>query len=180
MGEYDFGELLGLADEGGFAVFPRGDYDCELDKAVAKKTGTSKDKISITFKIISGPHAGKGQIYNDFIISPDNTNALGFFFRHMAAMGLDRNYFASNPKLEKVAEDLTKMKPKVRVTLSTRTWQGQERNNVDALSPIGPVGVVPQAGVPKVTKAAAAAPRPTMPSPPVEAATAPPGPALPF
>ncbi len=132
----NWSELRRVADDGGFQVLPHGEYDVHVVSAAAGKTSTGKDRIRVTFKVENGPHNG-APVVNDFNITADNATAMSIFFRHMAVLGLDGGYFATNPgaPIEKVAADLQEKRTRCRLRLSSRTWQGQERNNVDAILP---------------------------------------------
>lgn len=106
MTQINWDELQKAAGEAGFGVVPRSEYDVVVEKCDAGKTNDgSKDRFRTRFKITTGPNAGN-TLLNDFTISPENAKALGFFFRHMAALGLNSAYFATNPSSEKIAHDL--------------------------------------------------------------------------
>src|SRR5690606_31232537 len=94
-------------------------------------------------------------------ISPENPNALSFFFQHMKVFGMDENFFtqlppvnadlgANDPSLQRIAS--TMLNRPARVTVNQRSWNGQMRNNITAIkAPLGPVGTVTsQAAVPGV------------------------------
>jgi Protein of unknown function (DUF669) len=130
MTSINWNDLRKSADDAGFSVLAAGEYDAMVESAEAKKSSSGKDMISCRFAVESGPHAGR-KVFNQFVISPENANALGFFFRHMAALGLTSDYFEKSPSLETVATDLEGRR--CRVTVSIREWNGQERNQVDKI-----------------------------------------------
>ena len=175
-GPVNFNDLLKAADDAGFSVVPANDYDAEVATAEAKTTSSGKNQIAVRFKITSGPQAGKS-VFNNFVISPDNANALGFFFRHMAAMGLEREYFAANPPLAQAAAALVGRK--VTITVSVEQWNGQDRNRVNAVKKAGGVtGVGATPFIPGMVTPAPmippAAPAVSIPQPPVISDTVPP------
>ena len=94
----------------------------------------AKTGCGYRFKITTGPHAGN-TLVNDFTISPENANALGFFFRHMGALGLNSAYFATKPSIEKIAQDLVGRRCRADVIIDT--WSGQERNKISNIKPPG-------------------------------------------
>lgn len=155
MSSINWGDLRKAADDGGFEALPPNEYDVYVAKAEAARTSSDKDMVKVQFKVETGPNAGK-TVFNQFVISPDNANALGFFFRHMAALGLNDAFFASNPSIEQLAASLENRRCRIRVSI--RKWQEQERNNVDAILPpssgsaapatpgSGAPGAVPNAG----------------------------------
>src|SRR5512146_1057428 len=95
-------DLLKIADGAGFPPLPVGEYLVVVDKAEAKQSQTGKDMIKVVFRVVAGPSANR-TIFNNFVLSPESPNAVGFFFRHMTAMGLDIEFFKSNPPLAHVA-----------------------------------------------------------------------------
>lgn len=135
----NWSDLAKVAADGGFQLLPHGEYDVYVHTATAGKTSNGKDRIRVVFKVENGPHAGTS-VTNDFNITADNATAMSIFFRQMTSLGLDAAYFAANPSspIEKVATDLQNGRARARVKLSSRTWQGQERNNVDAVLPAMP------------------------------------------
>lgn len=175
QGQYGWGDLLKVADEAGFTLLPIGEYDVIVASADVKATQAGKDSIVVFFQVTTGPHQGK-KIRNQFTISPDNPNAVGFFFRHMSAIGLPREYFAQSPppSLPNVAQALLNRPCRIKVT--HREWGGTMRDNVDAImSATTAAPTVP--GTPQVPGAPQAAPVPTVPATPaVPAAPAVPAP----
>jgi hypothetical protein len=161
MSTFNWSDLQQAADDAGFTVLsPRKGADAEVVDATFKKTANGKDQYAVRFKLLGGPDDGKS-VFNNFVISPDNANALGFFFRHMAALGLTREYFASNPPKEAVAKALVGRR--CRLDISIRTWNDQDRNQVDnVLPPIGGATTVsPAVGGPYPSVPDATPPIPT-------------------
>jgi len=145
MSTFNWSDLQKAADDAGFTPVPDGPYDLEIAKATAKKTSGGKDQIEVQFKILSGPNEGR-LVFNNFVISPESANALGFFFRDMAALGLTREYFASNPKVEAVATALQGRR--CHAEIGHREWGGTTRNDVKKITPpTGGVQAPPTPGV---------------------------------
>lgn len=158
-------------------LLPAGQYDIVISEATATQSANGKPMIKVKFRVTSGPHKDK-PIWNQFTVSPESAMALRMFFLNMAAFGLDANYFASNPSLDTVAQAL--LNRAAVVTLGVRAWQGQDRNNVESISPpqaggpvapgvvTGPPSVSPVAASPVATPVtpAAAPPVPSTPSAP--------------
>lgn len=190
MANINWQDLQKAAGDAAFTPVPIGVYDVFVDTAEATQSSTGKDMIKVTFKVQNGPHEGRG-IFNQFVISPDSANALAFFFRHMAALGLDEAFFAANPPLDTVAATLVGRTCRVKIDI--REYQGQDRNEVKQVLPAlaGTATVASPAPTPVPTPAAnqpaapavtTSQPPPVAPtSPPVAAAPdAPPSPKLPF
>lgn len=164
---YGWGDLLKVADEAGFTPLPIGEYDVIVASAEVKATQSGKDSIVVYFQVTTGPQQGR-KIRNQFTISPDNPNAVGFFFRHMTAIGLTREYFAQTPPptMHHVAANLVNRPCRIKV--SHREWGGTMRDNVDSIMPAGVL--MPQGPqVPQAPQGAPiqAAPVPSVPGTPV-------------
>lgn len=152
MAVVNWKDLQRAAGDAGFEPLPVGWYDVVVDTAEATQSGSGKDMIKTTFRVEGGPYDGK-KVFNQFVISPENANALAFFFRHMAAMGLNDAFFAAEPRTEQVAGALVGRRARIKVSI--RQWNEQDRNNVDQVAP-------PQGGA-ATAPSPSAAPLPTGP-----------------
>lgn len=177
----NFADLMNQASSG-FDPLPDGTYNAEVVECTAGKTQKGKTKFSAKFNVIDGPLVNR-KVWNDFVISPENPNALGFFFKHMKALGLERDYFGANPAPTQIASDIVGRR--VQIKVGHHEYGGAIKNDVnDVLPPLGgPAnaapgipggGAVPPAPAPAApTPAAAPAPAP---APAPAAATPPPAP----
>lgn len=130
MSGFNFSDLQKVAKEAGYDLVPDGEYEAWIDgKVTLKKSGNGKDMWSFAWKIDDGPT--KGKVFDQFVLSPDSAPALAFFFRKMTALGLDEEYFAKNPAFEQVAKDMEGRR--ALITVGKREWQGQDRNQVNAV-----------------------------------------------
>lgn len=173
MASANFSDLLKAAEDAGFSLCPVGDHDVKIVSAEAKKSAAGKDMILIKYEVTSGPHAGR-KVLNNIVISPENANALGFFFRNMRAMGLDSAYFAANPTVQKVAADLAGKL--CRITVGRREWNGEEREDVKKIMP----PATGTGGIPAPVAAAPAPPQPVTNVTAVKVAADPNAPHLPY
>lgn len=140
MAQYDFSKLLQDAKAGG--AWPLGDYDFEVVDAMVKASqSSSNEMITAKLRCLVGPYAGKA-INHNFVLSPDNPNALNIFFRHMTALGLDDSFFTAlgNGDLSPIANAIKGRR--IRITIGHRTWNGALQNDVKAINPISEMGVV--------------------------------------
>lgn len=180
-------ELLTEAgDAGNYDPLPDGDYDFIVGESKAQQASTGKQMYVITARVETGPYANK-PVFHNFVLSPDNPNALGFFFRNMGVFGLSREFFASNPSDFQVAEALKGRR--FRAQIGTRKWQGQDRNEIKAFFPPAGQGVGAPTAPPQAPGFSAAppavAPAPPAPAPapaappPVQQSFAPAPPAAP-
>lgn len=130
---YDFTKLLQDAKAGN--AWPEGDYDFEVVEADATIASTGSNMIKTKLRCLVGTYAGK-TVTNNFVLVPDNSAALMMFFRHMAAFGLNEDWFraAGTGDLSPVAAALRGRR--ARITLGHRTWQDMKQNNVTAVKPI--------------------------------------------
>lgn len=132
MATASFSDLMKAAEDAGFSNCPPGTYDVRVVAGEAKQTSAGKDMIVVKFEITGGPHGGR-KVPNNFVISPENATALGFFFRHMRALGLDAAYFNQNPSPQQVASAL--IGRMCRIEVGTRVWNGEEREDVKKIMP---------------------------------------------
>jgi len=182
----NWGDLI-KASGGANEPLPNGEYDCQVVKSEPAKTQNGKTMFKVTFNVIAGPHVNR-KIWGNFVVSPENPQALGIFFSQMATLGLDTNFFATNPSEEAVASALSGKYARIGTT--QREWNGQMRNDIKKVaravltsgggaSPGGsavPSGI-PQVSTPAPSPVAAPAPAPAAPAPapaPVPAPEAPP------
>lgn len=158
-------------DVSGFTALPAADYDFVVIEAKATATTKGKTMFKLTNEIISGPYA-KRRVWANLVVSPENPVALNIFFRQMAAIGVDKSYFATNPSDSNVAETLVGKTFRGQVVI--KQWQGEDRNEIKSYSRLNRTEV---SSTPPVPPTAAASPTS---SPPAPAGVAPaPAPAAP-
>lgn len=152
MTTIDFGKALADAKSASFEAMPNGDYNIEVVKADAVTASTGRPMIKCKMKVIDGGYQNR-PVMTQFVLSIDNPNALAMFFRNMKAFGLDENFFAqmgAGGQLDPVAVALVGRR--AQVTLGTRKWQGEDRNEVTGIKPYtgapGSVAGAPGAGMP--------------------------------
>lgn len=175
--ELDWGALQTEAASAG--VLPDGDYDLIVVEATATTSSTGKPMIKVKMRVTTGPHKDK-PVWNQFVISPESAMALRMFFQHMNAFGLDSAFFAQNPSMDVVAKNLVNRT--CVATLSSREWQGVNRNEVKSISPAkagGPVAPGIVIGAPVVYPASSPTPVST-PVTPTSTKQASPPPPTPF
>jgi hypothetical protein len=163
-----------LDDAGGaggdFETLPDGDYDFEIVKSEALQTKNGKTMYKIQAKVENGPNKGK-TVWNNFVISPESPVALNIFFRQMNVLGLDRNFWSSDPSDHQVAAKL--MGTRFRGQVITKSFNGQESNEIKQFYTARASQPGPGAGGPAVAAPAPGAPAFAAPPP----AAAPPAPA---
>jgi hypothetical protein len=120
-------------------------YEVTVAKAEVKTASTGSLMIVAQLAVTAGPHTNR-RLFNNFVLSVDSSFALSMFFKNMTAFGLDDNFFAQlpvngddwSPGLQLVAEALLGRNAKAQV--GTRTWNGQERNEILQLAQSTRVG----------------------------------------
>lgn len=169
-------DLLNDAGDGGgtYDPLPDGDYDFIVKEAEVKTASTGRTMYAVKTAVQGGPHNGRF-VWHNFVVTPENPTALGWFFKNMNVLGLNAEYFKTDPADHQVAAALVGRA--FRGQVAVRKWQGQDRNEIKAFFPAGGAGL----GGPAPTVAAAppphAAPPPVAqpaPPPPPAAAPAPP------
>ena len=175
--EIDWGALQSEAKSAG--VIPAGEYNVVVTETTATTSSTSKPMVKVKMRVTDGPQKDK-PVWTQFVISAESPMALRMFFQHMAAFGLDGNFFAQNPDMDTVASNL--MNRAASVTLDIRQWNGADRNEVKGIKPAsagGPLapGVVtgpPVIGASPTNSASPlSTPNPLPPTAPASTPTAP-------
>ena len=125
-------QLIAEAEAGGAGEpVPEGPYRCEVTKAEAKTASTGKSMVVAGFKILDGPYAGR-PLYNNFVLTTDNPNALAWFFKNMASMGLTKEFFGMNPSLEAVAAQL--VGKRCILNVGVKSYNNEMRNEVKGVT----------------------------------------------
>jgi hypothetical protein len=148
---------------GGFEPLPQGVYDVQAETTESKKTANGKDMVKVKYTVTSGPHANR-RVWNQYVVSPENPNAMSFFFQHLGAHGLTSAFIAQcAPGEAGVAQMAAAMLgTQVRLELGVEMYQGQNRNKVvKVMPPTAGTGMPSPQGMP-----AAAAPAPAPPAAP--------------
>ena len=173
MSTLNWGDLVKEAGEvtTGYDPLPDGDYDLMVVEATAKVSQSGKTMFAIKAQVQNGAHA-KRLVWDNLVVTPDNSAALGMFFRKMYALGLGREFFATNPSNAQIEQAIRGRSFRAQVT--SRTWQGQKKNEIkqyyaSAASAAAAAPAVAAAPAPAPAPAPAAAPAPA----PAPAAAAP-------
>ncbi|AKJ72598.1 hypothetical protein PP301_gp124 [Gordonia phage GMA2] len=124
-------DLAESAGDTGFAALPAADYDLKIIASEAKNTSGGKTMFKITCEVTSGPYE-KRRIWSQLVVSPENPVALNIFFRQMAAIGISKEYFATNPSDHNVAEQLVGKEFRGQIVI--KQWQGEDRNEIKSYS----------------------------------------------
>lgn len=169
MSTIDFNTAMQRAKTVSFDPLPDGPYDVVCIESEAVTTSTGKPMIKAKWQVENGPQSGR-KVYDQYVFSADNDNALSFFFQHMRFFGLDEAFFSQIGSMEQVATALPGRR--CRLQLGTRMWEGQPRNEVKKIMPpTTPNAAAPAGGAvagiaPAVAGIApvAAAPQPQVPT----------------
>lgn len=165
-----------LADQAGdteFNALPAADYDLKIIEAKAKKTGGGKTMFALSCQVTAGPYANR-RVWTNMVVSPENPTALNILFRQMAALGIDKSFFATNPSDHNVAAALQDREFRGQVVI--RQWQGQDKNeikNFNRLTNSGP-SAAPVPSTPVTASPASSPPAPSGMAPAPAPAAAPP------
>jgi hypothetical protein len=175
MSSLNWGDLVkdaGEATGGSYEPLPDGDYDLKVIEASAAVSQSGKTMFKITAEVQVGAFA-KRRIWDNLVVSPDSPAALGIFFAKMAALGLNRDYFAASPSNSTIEAAL--LHRTFRAQIGSRVWQGSKKNEIKKYYVGAPVAA---AGAPAPVAAAAPAPAPA-PAPAAPVAEAPAAPVAP-
>ena len=172
MSTLNWGDLVKDAGEtASYEPLPDGDYDLTVLEATAKVSQSGKTMFAIKAQVTTGAHA-KRLIWDNLVVTPDNSAALGMFFRKMGALGLGREFFSSNPSNAQIEAALKGRS--FRAQVGSRTWQGNKKNEIKmyyvataAAATAAPAAAAPApapapapAAAPAAAPVAAAAPAP--------------------
>lgn len=136
MGSATYGDLLKAADDEGLSVCPPGTYDVKVYKAEAGTTSKGNKMFTLVYEIVAGPNAGR-RVKNWMAMTPDYPGLLKKWFREMAAMGLPREYWESEPADGKVCADLTNRMCRIEVGVR-KDRDGEDTEDIKKIMP--PVG----------------------------------------
>lgn len=167
MSSVNWSDLVKEAGEtASYEPLPDGDYELKVIESKATVSQSGKTMFKITTEVQSGPHA-KRRVWDNLVISPENNKALGMFFMKMGVLGLNKEYFNTNPTNAQIEQAL--LHRTFRGTLATRTYNGTQSNEIKNYNAT--------AAVTNDAFAAAAAPAAPAPAPAPAAAAPAPAPA---
>lgn len=136
-------------------------------------TSNKKFRVEATCAIIGGPH-DKKTVWNQFVLSPENPNALRFFFQHMAVLGLGVDWWKPRPMNEQTMQQAADaiVGKRFVADVSIKSVQNEDRNQLDKIRPsvVAPGQVYDGASLPGQTGVPAGI---TTPTPQVQVPTAP-------
>jgi hypothetical protein len=149
---FNFGQLY---DEAGAAdqALPASTYELELTKAEYKTFASGNRGYACTYKVLTGPHAGRG-VWNNIMLMPENPGSMRMFFVNMKAHGLGEDFFKASPPPTPEAVAQALVGTRVRAELGVQSsgpyaGRNEVRKLLPALPGSGVVGGPPQtAGVP--------------------------------
>jgi hypothetical protein len=145
-----------------YEPLPDGDYELKVIDAKATTSQSGKTMFKITTEVQNGPYA-KRRVWDNLVISPENSKALGMFFMKMGALGLGKEYFNSMPTNAQIEQAL--FGRAFRATLGTRTYNGNRSNEIKqyhriAAETAGAAVAAPAPAPQAATAGAAVAPAP--------------------
>lgn len=115
---YNWGEMLAESNIQEQPM-PIGDYDAQVVAAEDGQASNGKLMFKMVWQIVSGPYAGR-RLTRNMVISKDSKKAMQVFFRQMRALGLDDQFWMSNPPPYAVAERMINRMARVQIT--QREW----------------------------------------------------------
>ena len=174
MSSLNWSDLVKEAGEvGNYEPLPDGDYDLKVTEATAKVSQSGKTMFSLKTEVQAGPHA-KRLVWDNLVVSPDSSAALGMFFKKMSALGLNKAYFDQNPSNAQIEQAL--IGRSFRGQVGSRVWQGSKKNEIKMYYVLPTDATAAPATAPAPVAAAPApapAPAPAVAPAPVAAAPAP-------
>ena len=151
----DFITLIESAGAG-FEPIPNGSYSALVQQAEVSQTSNGKLMFKLTWQITEGPYANR-KVWSNMVVSPESPPALGIMFKHMAALGLDAEFFKAGPSPDQVANAMNGKG--ATLVVDQREWNGEIRNEVkNIVKKAG--GIVPSAPTPTTQSAPPGIPAP--------------------
>jgi hypothetical protein len=167
MTTVNFAELLKqagtAATSNNYEPLPDGDYELKVIEAQATTTQTGKLMFKVTNEVQGGAH-DKRRVWDQLVITADNPKAMNMFFMKANAMGLGKAFWEANPTPAQVEQAMQGRS--FRGTLGTRTYNGNQSNEIKKYFPsqgavaatTAPVAAAAPAPAPAPAPAAAPAP----------------------
>lgn len=180
MAEMTFGQFQEEAAKQGFEKLPVGTYNVGIDSAETKD-GKGSKQIMVRMVVLDGPLAGRS-ILNRLVPIKNDGDPNGLFFQQMAALGFGKESPVwpqlKNTSIDQAMEWLAPqlVGNKCIIDVNHQNYQGEPRDNVKKMKPLGALGAMPQIpGGPVPT----AVPTPVAPQQPVAAPVQPAAPVPP-
>jgi len=178
MSTLNWGELMREAKASGgvssYEPLPDGDYELKVLESVIKTTKNGKLMFSTKNEVQGGAHARR-LVWDNLVVSNENPDAMGIFFRKMGSLGLGQAFFDQEPSEEQIASAMVGRT--FRGTLGTKDYQGKKSNEIRNYMP---AGLALGSPAPAVASAPAPAPAPAAAPAPAPKAAAPAAPAAPW
>lgn len=143
-----------------------GTYDFVIESAEHRKSSTDKDGYNISTVVESGPYKGR-KVFDTFWISPESSVSMGIFFRQMNEIGLDQDFWRSEPDDDQICAALTGKRFKG--TTKKDTHNNKTNNRFRGFAKASPQSVVDTSAIAQATSAVAslnASPSVTVTNPP--------------
>lgn len=152
----DWDKILADVDEeggsGDFEVLPKNKYPVIVDECEATTASTGAKMLKLTLKVEGGPYNDR-LLWTNIVFSVNNPKAMGFTLRKLSALGISREFIASNnPSLEQLAKMLPGQRAIADVTV--KPYEGADTNDVKGFRSVEGNAAMPSmpkpAGVPDI------------------------------
>ena len=160
MATQNWGELAAAAGEvTAFEPIPNNDYDFVVSKCEFKPTSQGKAMWKLQCQVQNGPYA-KRLVFDNLVLSPESSMALGFFWHTLAALGIPKAWVVENKPSNEQLEQMMVGRP-FRAKVGQKTYQGKAGNEIKEY--YLPMGAAAPAAAPTTAAAAAPAPAASVP-----------------
>ena len=116
-----------LSSNTNYEPLPDGDYELKVIKVEAVITSTGKPMFKVTNEVQGGPYANR-KVWDNLVVTHDNSKAMDMFFMKVIAMGLTKPFFESNPTDAQIEQALTGRT--FRANIGLRTYEGKDSNEI--------------------------------------------------
>jgi hypothetical protein len=144
MASARYNDLIQRRRDAGYELFPVGTYDVRVVGAEKPAKGADVGFV-VQFEVTNGPLAGR-KFKNWMTLSnkiiDDYPGLLDMWFREMAALGLNENFFEADPSDEQVMAALKDRPARVQVGRRTKKGTTDEVDDFKVFPPATPAGAV--------------------------------------
>lgn len=140
MASARYNDLIQRRRDAGYELFPVGTYDCRVCNVEKPNKGAAMGFI-VQFEVTNGPLAGRKfknwMTLSDTVIE-QYPGLLDMWFREMAALGLNDDFFAAEPSDEQVIAALKDRPARVQVGRRTKKGTTDEVDDFKVFPPAVP------------------------------------------
>ena len=131
MSTLNWSDLIKEAGESAsYEPLPDGDYDLTIVEATATVSQSGKAMFKVKAQVQGGAY-NKRLIWDNLVVTPGSSAALGMFFKKMYALGIPQSYFEQQPQPSNALIEQAMVGRSFRAQVGTRTYNGKKSNQIN-------------------------------------------------